>query len=398
MSSGSDSDDDGRLASLLSDELSPDVLLALRQYQGLAPLEDEEPPPPPAPADPVSGRTALEEQMARMRLADSIAMSCRDAACQARAEVANQQPGAEAWKQARAVALSAADGAASVLAREGVVRVGGALSEGTCDRVRAALCQRLDDAIERGYDMVPGKARGFGNFGTGFGFGSTRMKEGRYDMFLPTDGQFREALDELLVGHGAVLGELFREALLRARGGGDGNGAGADGDAEEGSSDGGGGGGGGGGGDATVFDWSSFSSDPGAARQPVHPDNQWQPEPPLLTALVALQDVSEEMGPTIFLPRTHREAPHKAFTGEPAEKYAMLDGCAYQSALLRKGECAVFDPRCLHCGGPNSSKQRRVLLYLSFRNPHCTSDVPVPPGSVFPEGLSLSLRKDFGGR
>ena len=74
----------------------------------------------------------------------------------------------------------------------------------------------------------------------------------------------------------------------------------------------------------------------------------------------------------------------------------------------------MFDPRTLHCGGANTSNAhgqspvaahgisavakaggiagggRRVLLYLSFRNPHCRSDVEVPPGSVL-KGLRLSL-------
>ena len=39
--------------------------------------------------------------------------------------------------------------------------------------------RRLDDATAAGRDMTPGKQNGFGNFGTGFGFGATRMKEGR---------------------------------------------------------------------------------------------------------------------------------------------------------------------------------------------------------------------------
>ena len=185
-------------------------------------------------------------------------------------------------------------------------------------------------------------------------------------MFMPLDGVFRTALDELLIGTTAKLGELFRELLTVP---------GTDKPL------------------ATIFDWSSFTSDPGAERQPVHPDNQWQPEPPLLTALVALQDIDSDMGPTIFLPGTHCQATHARFNSD--EKADLLENSEYKSALLRKGEVAVFDPRCLHCGGPNTSQNRRVLLYLSFRNPHCTSDVYVPPGSVFPDGRSLSLHCDF---
>jgi hypothetical protein len=343
---------------LLKEELSPEVLQALMQHMDPLAFEAEPAPPPEAPSNEF-GRTELEETMARLRLQDSLAMASKDAASQKRAQNG---------KVSCSLPLTKLSEATSVLTKSGVVRIAGGLSTETCDLVRAALCERLDGALADKLDMIPGKKQGFGNFGTGFGFGSTRMKEGRYDMFLPLDGIFRTTLDELLVGTDANLGVLFRELLLDQQNTKD----------------------------ATMFDWSSFTSDPGAGQQPVHPDNQWQKEPPLLTALVALQDVESDMGPTSFLIGTHNEGAHAAFNGGDTAKHALLESCDYQAAHLRKGEVAVFDPRCLHCGGPNTGATRRALLYLSFRNPHCTSDVYVPPGSIFPEGELLSLRRDFG--
>ena len=43
------------------------------------------------------------------------------------------------------------------------------------------------------------------------------------------------------------------------------------------------------------------------------PGCSWQAVAPLFTAFVALQDVRREMGPTVFLPRTHTEPAHTAF-------------------------------------------------------------------------------------
>jgi hypothetical protein len=376
---------------MLRDELSPAVLDALMQHldplavvEGATP-DVEEPPPN------TFGRTELEETMARLRLSDSLAMSALDAASQERSQ---------AGKLPNPLPLTRLKEAAAVLTQQGVVRISGGLSTSTCDQVRAALCEQLDSAVACSLDMVPGKTHGFGNFGTGFGFGSTRMKEGRYDMFLPLDGIFRVALNELLVGADANVGVLFRELLLSCENSENGKEHNysteerpgerykRDKDLNKETH--------GDNANATMFDWSSFTSDPGAGRQPVHPDNQWQANPPLLTALVALQDIDEEMGPTSFLLGTHSsEAAHTAFNGGAATKSELLESCTYQGAVLRKGE-AVFDPRCLHCGGANTSgNKRRALLYLSFRNPHCRSDVYVPPGSMFPEGRLLSLRHDF---
>jgi hypothetical protein len=314
-----------------------------------------------------SKQGALEETMGRLRLADSMKRSAR--------EYSNQQR-SPAFNNSTIVALPLTKpcDAAQVLEEKGVVRLGGVLSESTCDSIAKAICSELDAAITKGRDLIPGRGEGFGNFGTGFGFGASRMKEQRWDMYLPLEGEYRIALDELLTGENAALGELFRKMLL-----GDDNNDGIDDDHAE------------------LFDWSSFTSDPGAARQPVHPDNRFQPEPPLLTAFVALQDITLDMGPTIFLPQTHTALAHDQFNGGEDAKDQLLSTCGYEYATLSKGDAAVFDPRCLHCGGANTSKSRRSLLYVSFRNPRCRdSNVEVPPGSMLaqqgPRRVSL---RDF---
>jgi ectoine hydroxylase-related dioxygenase (phytanoyl-CoA dioxygenase family) len=63
-----------------------------------------------------------------------------------------------------------------------------------------------------------------------------------------------------------------------------------------------------------VHEVSCIVSDPGSPRQCVHADTIYMPcrqfpleMPPLYTFFIALQDISDDMGHTTFLPRTHTE-------------------------------------------------------------------------------------------
>ena len=65
--------------------------------------------------------------------------------------------------------------------------------------------------------------------------------------------------------------------------------------------------------DATLHEISSLVADPGAPRQCIHADTIVLPCPqypdasmaPLYTFFMALQDVEDDMGHTLFLPATH---------------------------------------------------------------------------------------------
>jgi hypothetical protein len=191
--SSNDSDIIGPDLSALFGELHPSVLAALQGHwaekNGHAPVPvDVLMPPAPTQAG-APKQTALEETMGRLRLADSIALSTHELACQQTAATM------------AALALSPPASAVTTLLADGVVRLGDVLSAGTCDRARAAIVASLDEAISAGRDMTPGRGDGFGNFGTGFGFGNARMREQRWDMFLPaTGGVFGALLEELLRG------------------------------------------------------------------------------------------------------------------------------------------------------------------------------------------------------
>merc|ERR1711971_1050109 len=70
-----------------------------------------------------------------------------------------------------------------------------------------------------------------------------------------------------------------------------------------------------GGANAELWELGVVVSEPGAAPQPVHFD---APSRCLFSAFVALQDVSEEMGPTDFLLGTNASAAHKRFLNDKA--------------------------------------------------------------------------------
>ena len=67
--------------------------------------------------------------------------------------------------------------------------------------------------------------------------------------------------------------------------------------------------------DATLHEISSLVADPGAPRQCIHADTIVLPCPqypsvsmePLYTCFIALQDVDDDMGHTLFLPQTHTD-------------------------------------------------------------------------------------------
>mmetsp|Transcript_3380 Transcript_3380/g.5559 ORF Transcript_3380/g.5559 Transcript_3380/m.5559 type:complete len:390 (-) Transcript_3380:41-1210(-) len=136
--------------------------------------------------------------------------------------------------------------------------------------------------------------------------------------------------------------------------------------------------------DAVLYELSCLISDPGSQRQVVHPDNPVVQqanllgnEPTLLTCFVALQDVDMDMGPTVWIPKTHTKDAHEYFRdetpageGEDSPKDRILRKSPHKLGLLRKGSCAIFDSRLLHCGSANRSKDTsRALFYFSFKNP-----------------------------
>lgn len=119
---------------------------------------------------------------------------------------------------------------------------------------------------------------------------------------------------------------------------------------------------------AELFELGAIVAEPGAKRQPAHPDTPWSAEgPSVLTAFISLQDMDEDMGPTAFLPGTHDQASyHEAYNEQDSSWDAVIQSRSYCSPLLQLGDCVVFDSRLLHYAQECRSK-RRVLVYFSLR-------------------------------
>lgn len=132
--------------------------------------------------------------------------------------------------------------------------------------------------------------------------------------------------------------------------------------------------------DAELYELAAMVSDPGARRQPVHPDTPFPetrrgaaPEeaaqalpPVVITAFLALQDITPAMGPTVLWSRTHTPKAHAEWY---EHKSAFLQRSACRVGLLSRGDLLLFDSRLLHCGGANleGQGQRRVLFYFSLK-------------------------------
>ncbi|KAL7471777.1 hypothetical protein ACHAXS_012230 [Conticribra weissflogii] len=146
--------------------------------------------------------------------------------------------------------------------------------------------------------------------------------------------------------------------------------------------------------DATLHEFSCLVSDPGSQRQVLHPDTPHLDGkgPVLYTCFVALQDVTPEMGPTLWMPGTHSKEAHDAF-GDGSVKDDFLRNQTAVAGTLKKGDCAVFDSRVLHCGTANRSHLEggtrsvggtsRALFYFSFKNPEV--GYTGNPASIRPE-------------
>jgi len=125
--------------------------------------------------------------------------------------------------------------------------------------------------------------------------------------------------------------------------------------------------------DAMLHEISSIVSDPASPRQCIHADTIHLPcpqypsvsMPPLYTFFIALQDISDDMGHTTFLPQTHTEQAHLLWNSGPRQKEIFITTCKAEISSLKKGDVAIFDSRLLHAGGANTSNHRRVLFYFT---------------------------------
>jgi ectoine hydroxylase-related dioxygenase (phytanoyl-CoA dioxygenase family) len=180
--------------------------------------------------------------------------------------------------------------------------------------------------------------------------------------------------------------------------------------------------------DAELWELNCFMSNSGARRQLVHADNvclepifglKNEMEPIVLTCFIALQDIDETMGPTVWMPGTHTLQAHNQFfeTGTdeastPTDSYSPKDTILRSSkaviGTIPKGACVIFDPRVLHCAGGNTCpdpEKTRALFYVSFKNPKIdnpgcpsTSGYGIATAEITMEDLTADLQAEQAGQ
>jgi hypothetical protein len=118
--------------------------------------------------------------------------------------------------------------------------------------------------------------------------------------------------------------------------------------------------------DAELFELASFVTINGAGRQVMHADTLWSKLPCLYTCTIALQDITPDMGPTVFMKGSHTKQTHRVFDKKPN---SLLESTPHCLSTLSLGSAALYDSRTLHCGGANKSNKQRALFYFTFANP-----------------------------
>jgi ectoine hydroxylase-related dioxygenase (phytanoyl-CoA dioxygenase family) len=251
---------------------------------------------------------------------------------------------------------------AKVLTKEGVLRIDGVLSPDTADSVRDHLydLRRISEA-----EVSEGKIQPIQRFA------QVLLKRNRCDLTIPLGG-----------GSNDIITKALEEALCKSPVGSTISSIFGDG--------------------AILHELSCLMSDPGSQRQVIHPDTPHVEGrgPALFTCFVALQDVTVEMGPTTWLPRTHNKESHERFKdssssgggggdGGDSPKDDLIKTQPAVLGLLPKGSCVVFDSRVLHCGTANLSSKSRALFYFSFKDPQV--GYPGNPASIRQELASANV-------
>mmetsp|Transcript_20460 Transcript_20460/g.23477 ORF Transcript_20460/g.23477 Transcript_20460/m.23477 type:complete len:387 (-) Transcript_20460:222-1382(-) len=263
---------------------------------------------------------------------------------------------------------------AGALDEEGVVLIPGVLQKQTADDLRRCIYAEIEVMADRSR-LDPLKSLGYFNVPAEIYFSTVR----NYNLLPFRDeisaqepsyraGPIVDAAREMLTP-GAPLAELFRYMLD--------------------------------GGESQLYDFNVLRTEPGAARQPVHYDTPFQEIAPLYCAFIALQDVTPEMGGTLFIPRTHTNTEERKRFDDGAQdgrRDEMLASCEPQYSKLMIGDAAVFDMRILHCGLPNLAEieggASRLLFALTFRNLHAKEELGHKP-CLRPEYVGIHTLDSF---
>ena len=159
-------------------------------------------------------------------------------------------------------------------------------------------------------------------------FGPIMSRTARYDLLLPCDELVLECAQHILKIVGPTMQKLVGD-------------------------------------EGYLCELTALISDPTAEAQPIHHDTSFDGCPPRISLLVALQDVTEEMGPTMFFPSTNSPEWHMQYIMRGEDMEEMMCNEEHVRACMLAGDAVLYDTTTLHCASANVSQQRRVLLTLS---------------------------------
>lgn len=243
-----------------------------------------------------------------------------------------------------------ASGFGAVLMKDGVARINNILSEKTANNMLKYVKQKLEQTRKK---VVAGEISALDRFG------NVHNNEQRWDLLLPLeeDDMVLECLHEIFYNSPVLstIESVFGEDDSKIE----------------------------------LYELATLMSDPGSKAQPLHPDIPYQStSPPSLTCFVSLQDISPEMGPTLFMPGSVSPEFHYDLQNRHLDPEAKgLVATSYNTlSLLGTGDVSIYNPMVLHCGTSNRSLgQRRSLFYFSFRHNDIYKDGCRSGASIRPE-------------
>eukprot|EP00928_Gymnodinium_smaydae_P078945 TRINITY_DN62998_c0_g1_i1.p1 TRINITY_DN62998_c0_g1~~TRINITY_DN62998_c0_g1_i1.p1 ORF type:complete len:303 (+),score=48.49 TRINITY_DN62998_c0_g1_i1:44-910(+) len=125
--------------------------------------------------------------------------------------------------------------------------------------------------------------------------------------------------------------------------------------------------------DAKLVEFGLITSCPGAPMQDIHADVNFDSDArQIFTSFVALQDVTEQMGPTQVWSGTHTayfcEFYKPRMLGPHDPYYVSTEP---EKAIMSAGDVLIMDTRIMHCAGENKTPEAegsplRMLMHFSF--------------------------------
>eukprot|EP01060_Flectonema_neradi_P006776 TRINITY_DN14633_c0_g1_i1.p1 TRINITY_DN14633_c0_g1~~TRINITY_DN14633_c0_g1_i1.p1 ORF type:complete len:325 (+),score=60.78 TRINITY_DN14633_c0_g1_i1:52-1026(+) len=141
--------------------------------------------------------------------------------------------------------------------------------------------------------------------------------------------------------------------------------------------------------DSQLFELAILVNQQGATRQRTHADFDYEikDSSKMISFLIALQDVTIDMGPTEIWNGTHTHEAHKKYCPKTCEESLLRDDNLYPMyANLNAGETLVLDSKIIHRGGPSTNPTKRIYVWISF-----IASPGKPPGgsppTIFPDYL-----------